>query len=136
MSPQVFHPMPDTNACQLVLKYLLLNRTTFCKAYHDRLYYFSSGSKFMQIGGALQEWITKGKKKKDDYDKDPDPEVPAPKCPDTILKRYCIMSIPHLRYLLVYVYVIITNTSTSQLSIVYVHDMHTSTSMTCIRLRT
>ena len=79
--------MPETNACQLVLKYLLMNKTLFSKAYHDRLYYFSSGSKFMSIGGKLQEWIKQQEKAIEEYAKDPKPDVPMPKNPRTLMKR-------------------------------------------------
>ena len=73
--------MPETNACQLVLKYLLMNKTLFSKAYHDRLYYFSSGSKFMVIAGKLQDWMIEQDKTIEEYAKDPNPDVPMPKNP-------------------------------------------------------
>ena len=52
-------PMPDSNACQMVLKYMLMNRADFIKAYHDREYYYSSGTKFAECIGALQAWVDK-----------------------------------------------------------------------------
>ena len=48
--------MPDSNACQMVLKYMLMNRADFIKAYHDREYYYSSGTKFAEYIGSLQVW--------------------------------------------------------------------------------
>ena len=51
--------MPESNACQLVLKYMLINQAIFVKAYHDRMYFYSSGTKFSMIVGPLQDWQTK-----------------------------------------------------------------------------
>ena len=51
--------MPDSNACQMVLKYMLMNRGEFIKAYHDREYYYSSGTKFAECIGPLQAWVKK-----------------------------------------------------------------------------
>ena len=49
--------MPSCNSCQLVLKYMLMNKNTFIKAYHNRVYAFSSGSKFDEVMGPLSKWI-------------------------------------------------------------------------------
>ena len=46
-------------ACQLVLKYMLMNRRAFVKAFHNRVYFFSSGTKFMQVSTTLSKWIEK-----------------------------------------------------------------------------
>ena len=48
--------MPETNACQLVLKYLMLNRSQFVKAFHNRVYSFSSGTKFTTVCVPLFKW--------------------------------------------------------------------------------
>ena len=49
--------MPESNACQLVLKYLLMNRNDFVKAYHNRVYPYSSGDKFKLVVRSLDKWI-------------------------------------------------------------------------------
>jgi len=51
--------MPESNACQMVLKYLLMNRDNFIKALHNRVYAYSSGTKFKLVCEELVEWITK-----------------------------------------------------------------------------
>ena len=76
--------MPESNACQLVLKYILINQTIFVKAYHDRMYFYSSGTKFGMIVGPLQDWQTKHERalkafKGDDKERPPNPT--------TLLKR-------------------------------------------------
>ena len=43
------HPMPESNSCQRLLKYMLLNRVAFVKTYHDRMFCFSSGTKFVVV---------------------------------------------------------------------------------------
>ena len=53
------YPMSEANSCQLILKYLLVNRDKFVKAFHDRMYYYSSGTKFSQVSGPLNAWMTK-----------------------------------------------------------------------------
>ena len=45
-------PSPHSNACQLVLKYMLLNPMKIAKAWRARLYYYSSGSMFQQVVSA------------------------------------------------------------------------------------
>ena len=61
-------PMPESNACQLVLKYMLLNQNTFIKAYHDRMYFYSSGTKFGMIVGPLQQWQHKHQRVLEQFD--------------------------------------------------------------------
>ena len=61
------HPMPESNACQLVLKYLLMNKETFVKAFHNRVYAFSSGSKFGEISGELMDWMRTAQKVFDSF---------------------------------------------------------------------
>jgi hypothetical protein len=51
------HPLPESNSCQLVLKYMLLNQEQFVKAYHDRMYFFSSGTKFAAVSGPINAWM-------------------------------------------------------------------------------
>ena len=84
---QTYHLMPETNACQLVLKYLLMNTKTFSKAYHDRLYYFSSGSKFMEISGHLNKWVEEQNVARTKFLQDPVPNVSAPLKPEILMKR-------------------------------------------------
>ena len=50
-------PMPSSNACQLVLKYFLINEKDFKKAFQNRLYYYSSGSVFSKIAEPIDSWI-------------------------------------------------------------------------------
>ena len=79
--------MPQTNACQLVLKYMLMNKKTFTKAYHDRLYYFSSGSKFMEVSGRLNKWMDERNKERNTFLQDPVPNTRAPMRPELLMKR-------------------------------------------------
>ena len=72
------HPMPDSNACQLVLKYLLLNKDVFVKAFHNRLYSFSSGSKFSEVADALQDWFATAQSALQAYDPDATEVHPHP----------------------------------------------------------
>ena len=48
--------MPDANSSQLVLQYMLVNRQLFVKAYHNRVYSYSSGSKFTEVAYPLTQW--------------------------------------------------------------------------------
>ena len=48
--------MPDANSSQLVLQYMLVNRQLFVKAYHNRVYSYSSGSKFAEVAYPLTQW--------------------------------------------------------------------------------
>ena len=66
------HPMPDSNACQLVLKYLLMNRASFIKAYHDRSYYYSSGTKFEEVSFKLDDWMKRQSRRRAAYQEEPD----------------------------------------------------------------
>ena len=61
------HPMPESNSCQLILKYMLLNQDEFVKAYHDRMYYFSSGTKFALVSAPLNAWMDQQDRKRDAY---------------------------------------------------------------------
>ena len=99
--------MPETNACQLVLKYMLMNKKTFSKAYHDRLYYFSSGSKFMEISGRLSKWMDDQNEERKAFLLDPVPNAPVPLRPEVLMKRLVFYVISH-------------NTSTSFAQHVYV----------------
>ena len=49
--------MATSNACQLLLKYILLNRSLFIKGYHNRVYSYSSGTKFLEVTAQLQRWF-------------------------------------------------------------------------------
>ena len=62
--------MPSCNSCQLVLKYMLMNKNTFIKAYHNRLYAFSSGSKFDEVMGPLSKWLEKHQALRDKWSAD------------------------------------------------------------------
>ena len=77
-------PMPESNACQLVLKYMLINQTIFVKSYHDRMYFYSSGTKFGLIVGPLQDWQRKHEKALKAFQGDKDDRPPNP---TTLLKR-------------------------------------------------
>ena len=61
------HPMAKANSCQLILKYMLINRDAFVKSYHDHMYYYSSGTKFCEVSLALAKWQTTQDKLHDDY---------------------------------------------------------------------
>ena len=50
-------PALSSNACQLVLKYLLLNEEKLAKTWRNRLYFYSSGSVFADLGGDLVQWL-------------------------------------------------------------------------------
>ena len=76
--------MPESNACQLVLKYMLIKKTIFVKAYHDRLYFYSSGTKFGMIVGPLQDWQHTHERALRNFDGDVNEKPPNPK---TLLKR-------------------------------------------------
>ena len=64
-------PIPESNACQAVLKYFMTNEVGFKKAYQNRMYYFSSGSIFKSIAPKIEDWIAR----QDDTDEDDDEEV-------------------------------------------------------------
>ena len=49
--------MPDANSSQLVLQYMLVNRNVFVKTFHNRVYTYSSGSKFSEVTYPLQQWM-------------------------------------------------------------------------------
>ena len=51
------NPMPDANSSQLVLEYMLVNRDLFVKAFHNRVYTYSSGSKFAEVAYPLEQWL-------------------------------------------------------------------------------
>lgn len=62
------HPLATANCCELVLKYLLMNQDDFVKAFHNRVYSFSSGTKFAEVAQKLMDWIQKMKEAKDKPD--------------------------------------------------------------------
>lgn len=51
------HPRVTSNACQLVLKYILLNKVNLAKAWRTRIYYYSSGTLFQTVTGDLVKWL-------------------------------------------------------------------------------
>ena len=51
------HPLASANCCQLLLKYILVNRKNFIKAFHNRVYAYSSGTKFLECSNQLQLWL-------------------------------------------------------------------------------
>ena len=53
------HPLSTSNCCQLILKYILTNQDDFVKAFHNRVYSFSSGTKFAIVSKDLSDWIDK-----------------------------------------------------------------------------
>ena len=56
--------MPDAKSSQLVLKYMLVNRHLFVKSYHNRVYSYSSGSKFKDVAEPLVKWLDQQKKRR------------------------------------------------------------------------
>ena len=66
---------------------MLLNRDAFVKAYHDRMYYFSSGTKFTLVGGPLMDWMTRQDKLREAYIKEHDDLSNAPPSSVRALKR-------------------------------------------------
>ena len=69
--------MPSSNACQLVFKYLLMNKDLFVKAFHNRVYSYSSGTKFAEVSDDLNDWLETAQKAMDAYAQDPeDREAP------------------------------------------------------------
>ena len=64
--------MPDSNACQMILKYFLMNRELFIKAYHNRVYAYSSGSKFKEVCGDVAAWVEKHEVLYEKYKAQPD----------------------------------------------------------------
>ena len=51
------HPRVTSNACQIVFKYILLNKSNLAKAWRTRLYYYSSGSLFQDVTPQLVKWL-------------------------------------------------------------------------------
>ena len=51
------HPRVTSNACQLVFKYILLNKANLAKAWRTRLYYYSSGTLFQDVTPELVHWL-------------------------------------------------------------------------------
>ena len=67
--------MLESNAARSVLKYITVNEERFLKAYHNRVYAFSSGSIFTDVCIKLEEWTTivnLGDSEDDDEDGDED----------------------------------------------------------------
>ena len=80
--------MPGVNSCQLILKYMLMNKNSFIKAFHNRAYSFSSGSKFDEIIGPLEDWIEERKETRERWIADPpEGENDPPMDPVRTLKR-------------------------------------------------
>lgn len=66
--------MPDANSSQLVLKYILANRDVFVKSYHNRVYSYSSGTKFVEVSHPLTKWLDQLESQRAK-----DPTLPSPK---------------------------------------------------------
>ena len=67
--------MPESNACQLVLKYVVMNRSSFIKAYHNRVYAFSSGTKFSMVCDPIKKWIKTQQNLREKWEEDPPSDV-------------------------------------------------------------
>jgi len=67
--------MADSNACQMVLKYLLMNKDLFIKAFHNRVYAYSSGTKFKEVCEDLEKWVKKQEVLHEMYKNDPNVSV-------------------------------------------------------------
>jgi len=67
------HPLANSNCCQLILKYLLTNQDDFVKSFHNRVYSFSSGTKFAIVCKKLSDWIDKMDKIREKDDVSPQP---------------------------------------------------------------
>ena len=67
------HPLATSNCCQLILKYLLMNQDDFVKAFHNRVYAFSSGTKFTMVTKNLSDWIDTMRKEKEKDNVSPQP---------------------------------------------------------------
>ena len=60
-------PKVTSNAAQLVIKYLLVNKSLLSKAWRTRLYYYSSGTLFAKVSGPLAEWLKDHEEHGDKY---------------------------------------------------------------------
>ena len=49
--------MLKSNAAQMVMKYLLINRKLVCKAWRQRIYYYSSATTFTTLSPDLDDFI-------------------------------------------------------------------------------
>ena len=89
--PQRGHPLASSNACQLVLKYMLMNKDIFTKAFHDRCYAYSSGTKFEEVVTPLKKWMKDLEKARKEYDQQVDegaePTTPPPPKPKPTYTR-------------------------------------------------
>ena len=56
-------PLPKSNICQLILKYLLVNRAKVVAHWRNRLYYSSSGSIFNLLTPAVKTWLDKNSRR-------------------------------------------------------------------------
>ena len=56
-------PLPKSNICQLILKYMLVNRAKVVAHWRNRLYYSSSGSIFNVLKPALKKWLQSNTKR-------------------------------------------------------------------------
>ena len=54
---QAGRPMLKSNAAQMVLKYLLINRKLVVKAWRQRIYYYSSATTFNSLSPDLEDYI-------------------------------------------------------------------------------
>ena len=52
-------PLLHSNACQVILKYFMVHDKHFLKAYHNRVYFYSSGSHFSAACSELDNWFNK-----------------------------------------------------------------------------
>jgi hypothetical protein len=56
-------PLPTSNICQLILKYMLVNRAKVVAHWRNRLYYSSSGSVFTVLKPAVETWLATNTKR-------------------------------------------------------------------------
>ena len=54
---QAGRPLLKSNAAQMVLKYMLLNRNLISKAWRQRIYYYSSATTFSTLSPDLEEFM-------------------------------------------------------------------------------
>ena len=86
--------MPESNACQLVLKYILMHRSTFVKAFHNRVYAYSSGSKFSNVCDPIRKWLDELVDRRQKWEDDPPAGVRNPLyvIPQLPLRRFKLPS--------------------------------------------
>ena len=85
------HPLTTSNACQLILKYMLMNKDLYTKTFHDRSYAYSSGSKFEVAVVELNKWVARCEEACTEYkklvDEGGEPEGGPPPKPEPTYKR-------------------------------------------------